>query len=93
MHAVRMHGDAVSHSNRREFLRVASLGLAALGAAACTHDEMAEQLAKGGPVMLTLQQASAAIFKRQLSPVELTERGLDRISRLPLHDRLFVDSR
>lgn len=78
--------------NRREFLATTALGagaysaaacgVVALSAAACARDEAAEHLAKGGPAMLTLHEASQAIRNRTISPVELTQSCLDRISRL-----------
>lgn len=66
---------------RREFLGVASLGVAALSATACSRDEIAEQLADAGPAMLTLQQAATAVFQRKVSSVALTEACLERITK------------
>ncbi|MEO7997099.1 MAG: amidase [Gemmatimonadaceae bacterium] len=68
--------------NRRQFLATTASGAAAIAAAACVQNEASKHLAAGGPAMLTLHEASLAIRNRTISPVELTQSCLDRISRL-----------
>lgn len=76
--------------NRRQFLASAAIGATVLTAASCAHDEAAEHLAKGGPTMLTLHEASLAIRNRTISPVELTQSCLDRITRLDSKLNSFI---